>query len=143
MDSDSPKLFETLKRFEGWRWWVVWMPIITVVCTATVAVPVLLVLLLTSLRTPNVEQFAGALLADDPPPAVAQQVQDCVGADDCRLALAWQVEDFCHSDDFGMADEFKVLRFTAQEPASQWTAHHWPAREVALLEAGLFACRAY
>ena len=143
MDSDSPKLFDTLKRFQGWRWWVVWMPIITVIVTAMTAVPVLFVLLLTSLRTPNVDQFASALLADDPPPAVAQQVQDCYSADDCRLALAWQVEDFCDSDDFGMADEFKVLRFTEQEPASRWTADHWPARDVALLEAGLTACRVY
>ncbi|MCY3643639.1 MAG: hypothetical protein F4Z00_02600 [Acidimicrobiaceae bacterium] len=143
MGSDSPKLYDTLKRFKGWRWWVVWMPIITLVGSAWVGMFLLVAWLVSSLRTPNVDQFAGALLADDPPPAVAQQVKDCYSADDCRLALAWQVEDFCDSDDFGMADEFKVLRFTEQEPASQWTADRWPAREVALLEAGLFACRAY
>ena len=143
MDSDSPKLFDTLMRFQGWRWWVVWMPIITVVCSAWMGMFLLLASLVSSLRTPNVDQFAGALLADDPPPAVAQQVRDCYGADDCRVALAWQVEDFCDSDDFGMADEFKVLRFTEQEPVSLWTADGWPARELTLLEAGLTACRVY
>ena len=143
MGSDSPKLYDTLMGFRGWRWWVVWMPIIWAAAVVMVAVPLLIALLVTSLRTPNVEQFAGALLADDPPSAVAQQVQDCVAADDCRLALSLQVEDFCDSDDFGMADRFKVLRFTAQEPASLWTADSWPAREVTLLEAGLVACRVY
>ena len=143
MSSDSPKLFDTLMGFRGWRWWVVWMPIILAATALTTAVPLLLAWFLTSLRTPNVEQFAGTLLGDDPPPAVAEQVQDCVAAHGCRLALALQVEDFCDSDDFGMADEFKVLRFTAQEPASLWTADDWPDRELELLEAGLTACRVY
>ena len=139
MCSDSPGLFDRLMGLRGWRWWLVWVPIILAVTAAMMVVP----LLLMWLRTPNVEQFAGALLADDPPPAVAEQVRDCVSADDCRLALSLQVEDFCNSDDFGMADRFKVLRFTAQEPVSLWTADHWPARELMLLEAGLTACRVY
>ena len=67
----------------------------------------------------------------------------CLADDDCRLALSLQVEDFCDSDDFGMDDRFKVLRFTAQEPVSLWTADDWPARELTLLEAGLTACRTY
>ena len=139
MDSDSPSLFDRLMGLRGWRWWLVWVPM----SSALPVVMVTAVMLLSSLRTPNVAQFTKALLADDPPPAVATQVRDCVASDYCRFELSLQVEDFCHSDDFGMADEFKVLRFTAQEPVSLWTADDWPARELALLEAGLFACRAF
>lgn len=139
MCSDSPGLLDRLMGLRGWRWWLVWVPISSAVPAVTMTVA----LLLNSLRAPNVEQFTRALLADDPPPAVAAQVRDCVAADYCRFELSLQVEDFCHSDDFGMADRFKVQRFTAQEPVSLWTADDWPARELTLLEAGLIACRVY
>ena len=139
MCSDSPGLFDRLMGLRGWRWWLAWPPILLAVMGAMMAVPLLLVWL----RTPNVEQFARALLADGPPPAVAEQVEDCVADEYCRFALSLQVEDFCGSDDFGMDDRLKVLRFTEQEPASLWTADFWPTRELSLLEAGLTACRTY
>lgn len=139
MCSDSQGLSSRLMGLRGWRWWLVWVPIILSACAAMMAVPLLLI----GLRTPNVEQFTGALLTDGPPSTVAEQVGRCLADDDCRLALSLQVEDFCDSDDFGMDDRFKVLRFTAQEPVSLWTADDWPARELTLLEAGLTACRTY
>ena len=139
MCCDSPGLLDRLMGLRGWRWWLAWPPILLAVMGAFMGIPLLVLLL----RTPNVEQFTGALLADGPPSAVAGQVGRCLSDDDCRLALSLQVEDFCDSDDFGMDDRFKVLRFTAQEPVSLWTADDWPARELTLLEAGLTACRTY